>query len=97
MLQSFKKRLSYLHIKLQTVFPRNKVLYELIQNILNSLDDELKVAEISADLSKAFDLVHHSILPSKLQYYGIRGDALLLLTPIPKQSKREGRSPKQRW
>lgn len=52
--------------------------HTFIENIMFALDNNYRVAGIFVDLTKAFDLVDHSILLSKLEYYGIRGITLEL-------------------
>ena len=49
---------------------------EIVDNLLEELDNGKVTAGIYLDLSKAFDTVDHKILLTKLQYYGIRGEAL---------------------
>lgn len=60
---------------------RNAVtaITELVLQVMNNLNRDLKCAGIFCDLSKAFDCVNHKILLDKLQYYGIRGSVLNLL------------------
>jgi len=50
--------------------------YNLINNILDALNNKFTVGGIFCDLTKAFDCVNHSILLSKLEFYGITGSAL---------------------
>ena len=52
---------------------------ELIDRLTNKLDNKKTPFNIYIDLSKAFDTIDHSILLSKLHYYGIRNTALTLL------------------
>ena len=50
---------------------------ELTDRITNHMDNRKIPIAIFLDLSKAFDTLDHSILISKLNYYGIKGPALL--------------------
>ena len=52
---------------------------ELIDRIVTKMDQNEVPLNIYLDLSKAFDTLNHSILISKLQYYGIKGNSLHLL------------------
>ena len=49
---------------------------EIVDNLLDEIDSGKITAGIYLDLSKAFDTVDHNILLTKLQHYGIRGEAL---------------------
>jgi hypothetical protein len=53
--------------------------YYLINNILEALHNKFIVGGISCDLKKAFDSVNHTILLSKLEFYGITGSAYNLM------------------
>ena len=48
-------------------------ILELIHNISQAIDAGEFTLAVFIDLSKAFDVIDHSILLSKLHYYGIRG------------------------
>ena len=52
---------------------------ELLDRIVSQMDNNDTPINIYLDLSKAFDTLDHDILLYKLQYYGVRGNALLLL------------------
>ena len=54
-------------------------IYDLIENKLKNLDENLFTCALYVDLSKAFDTVDHSILLKKLEHHGIRGVPLELL------------------
>jgi hypothetical protein len=55
------------------------VIFKLINETLNALNNKKMAGSIFCDLEKAFDFVNHDILSSKLPYYGINGKAKLLL------------------
>jgi hypothetical protein len=49
--------------------------YNLINNILQALNNQMWVRGIFCDLTNVFDYVNHNILLSKLEFYGISGRA----------------------
>ena len=65
------------------VFKQDKstelALYEICNNIKNTFEHKETAFCIFLDFAKAFDTVNHEILLKKLEYYGIRGIALLWL------------------
>ena len=48
-------------------------LVDLLEQITKSVDNGEYAITLYLDLSKAFDIVNHSILLSKLSYYRIKG------------------------
>ena len=48
-------------------------LNELIHEIIEKMESNLKIGTVIFDLSKAFDCVDHNILMHKLKKYGLRG------------------------
>ena len=49
---------------------------KFVTDTCKSLDDNESTIAVYLDLSKAFDTIDHSILLKKLEFYGIRGQAL---------------------
>ena len=49
---------------------------ELLAKILQAREDNLQIASVFMDLSKAFDTLNHKLLLRKMERYGIRGIAL---------------------
>ena len=49
---------------------------ELIYRIINKMDTNNIPLNIFRDLSKSFDTIDHTILLSKLKYYGLKGSTL---------------------
>ena len=60
----------------------NHALIQITDKIRNALDENKYISGVFLDFQKAFDIVNHKILFSKLNYYGIRGIALSLLNHI---------------
>ena len=52
--------------------------HSFIEKIQQAFDSNLHAIGIFLDLTKAFDVINHNILLSKLQSYGIRGTQLLV-------------------
>lgn len=61
----------------QNGFRKNKstvrAMYQLINDVCDSLNNKRATAAVFMDLSKAFDTIDHSILLEKVKYYGLRG------------------------
>ena len=78
-LYSFIKKYNIL-VKNQYGFQRGKstdfALLDLQSKILHAYENNLPCCTILLDFAKAFDTVNHQILLSKLEHYGIRGNAL---------------------
>jgi hypothetical protein len=53
--------------------------FNLISNILEALNNKFIVGGIFCNLTKSFDCVNHTILLSKLEFYGITGSACNLI------------------
>lgn len=57
----------------------NMALFDVLSNVLTSVDKKRPVCAIYTGMTKAFDFVDHKILLQKLHSYGIRGNVLKLL------------------
>lgn len=53
--------------------------FHLVKYITESINEKTPIVSIFLDMSKAFDFVNHKLLLTKLEKYGIRGQALLWL------------------
>ena len=51
------------------------VLFELVEEITTSIDNNKYAIGIFIDLKNAYDTVNHDILTQNIYYYGIRGNA----------------------
>ena len=58
-------------------FQKNKstelAVHSITSDIVKSFEDKENAFCISLDFAKAFDIIDHTILLKKLEYYGIRG------------------------
>jgi hypothetical protein len=57
----------------------NDAIFKLANDVLNALNNKKVTGSILCDLEKAFASVSHDLLVSKLPYFGISGNANLLL------------------
>lgn len=63
----------------------NMALFDLLTNIMSSVDKRNPVCAIYTDMTKAFDYVDHKILLHKLHSYGVRGNILKLIESYLKE------------
>ena len=54
----------------------SSAILELIHKVTQAIEKKEFTLSVFIDLSKAFDMIDHSILLHKLRYYGIRGISL---------------------
>ena len=57
-------------------YSTNHALLSIVESIRKNLDNKTYSCRVFVDLEKAFDTVNHTILLSKLNHYGIRGESL---------------------
>ena len=62
-------------------------LLNYIDNIQEALNNKKYTVSIFMDLSKAFDVIDHKILETKLEHYGFRGKCLEFLLSFIKDRK----------
>jgi hypothetical protein len=55
-------------------------MYNILNNILTSLDKKRYVGSLFCDLQKAFDCVNHKVLLENMNFYGISGSGIKLMT-----------------
>jgi hypothetical protein len=60
-------------------YTTDDAIFKLINKILKTLNNKMKVGSVFCDLEKVYDTVNHEILLDKLQYYGIKGKVKALL------------------
>lgn len=65
----------------------NMAIFDFLCEVMPKVDSKIPVCAIYADMSKAFDCVDHDTLLTKLDAYGIRGNALNLIKTYLKGRK----------
>ena len=60
-------------------FNTSDAINKLMNNVYNSLNDNMYLAALFLDLSKTFDTISHPLLLKMLPYYGFKGKAFSLI------------------
>ena len=67
-----KKFIFYKQFRFRKNFSTTDVVITLIKDLQSAIENSKFACEVFIDLEKGFDTVNHNILPSRINYYGIR-------------------------